>query len=692
MPRLVVAGLAGDTGKSLVALGLVRALKARGFRVAPFKKGPDFIDAAWLGAAAGTEGRNLDTFIMPSAAIHRSLGRAAASADVAIIEGNRGLYDGLDAEGTHSTATLAKLTGAPVVLVVDATKCTRTVAALVLGCRKLDPEVNLAGVVLNRVGTARQEKVIRQAVAAETDVPVLGAIRRLEDQHLPSRHLGLVTAFEHSDTKEVLEKLSKEIESQVDVAALMDVARTAPPLAEVAPSGPQDGAEPAESDRRGRVTIGVLKDRAFTFYYPENLEALEAAGAELLFLSPLSDSELPHIDALYAGGGFPEVYVAKLSGNRNFRLALQKRIAEGLPVWAECGGLAYLAQAIEQNGRTHPMVGALPVVVSQSARPQGHGYVTARVDRENPFLPVGTPLAGHEFHYTQITTSAADLATVMTIERGVGVGNERDGIQVGNVLATYTHLHALGTPGWAPALVRAAWSAMDGTERGEPARLAAQLHGIMANREDDDGPSPSDRPARARLRRQKLGLRQQAEERMTERRVVARALRSRGRRSATGLRAKVRQAVMDDRLGDVEQLIAQEARTIRHLVGLTYQPDPRVRETAAKGVALAGKYHPKLVEDVIRRLVWAMNEKSGTNGTSAPEVLRAIANEQAELLLPVVPELVQLASDEGLREGLAETLRIIVDRCPGKVGASLGDSLTKKAGEGGGCCVIPETK
>jgi hypothetical protein len=275
------------------------------------------------------------------------------------------------------------------------------------------------------------------------------------------------------------------------------------------------------------------------------------------------------------------------------------------------------------------------------------------------------------------------------------VGEARDGIQVGNIVATYTHLHALGTPAWAPALVRAAWEAIDLTGRGETARLAAQLRGVMAARGSTvDGPAATDRPAaKQRLRQQKMPARQQAEERITERTALTHKLRAggQGRRSATGLRAQIRRAVQEDRLGDVESLIAREARSIRHLVGLTYQPDPRLRQTAARGVALAGNYHPKLVEDVIRRLVWAMNDESGTNATTAPEVLQAIANEQPELLLPVVPDLVRLATDDNLRDGLTETLRTIVARCPGKVGENLGESLSKRVGKGG-CGDIRESQ
>jgi len=461
LPRAVVAGLSGDAGKSLVTLGLARAFRQLGLRVAPFKKGPDFIDAAWLGAAAGAPGRNLDTYLMPAPAILGSLSRAARSADLALIEGNRGLFDGFDAKGSHSTAQLAKLIGAPIILVVSAAKVTRTVAAMVLGCRALDPELPLAGVILNRVATSRQEKVIRQALANDVGVPVLGAIPRLEAEHLPSRHLGLVCAAEHPAREAALDGLASAISQHVDVDAVRAIAAEAVSLpAAVLPEPRRNGGRP--------VRIGVLRDAAFSFYYPENLEALEAAGAELTFVSPLSDPELPAVDGLYAGGGFPEEHAARLTANESLRSALATAIAAGLPVWAECGGLMYLSRGLVRDGVQHAMVGALPVVVEHTGRPQGHGYVAARVDAENPFLPAGMRLTGHEFHYSRLS-GPPPAGTIFALERGVGVGQGRDGIRLGNVLATYTHLHALGVPDWASSFLRVA----RGSALGTPERVMA---------------------------------------------------------------------------------------------------------------------------------------------------------------------------------------------------------------------------
>ncbi len=449
LARLTVAGLAGDTGKTLVSTGLVRALKRRGLRVATFKKGPDYIDSAWLAAAAGSAARNLDTYLMPDSAIHLSLARAARRSDIAVIEGNRGLFDGMDSEGSHSTAQLAKLVGAPVVLVVDATKVTRTVAAQVLGCEVMDPKLNLAAVILNRVASHRHEAVIREAIAETTDIPVLGAIPRTENLDLPSRHLGLVPVAEHPRSEEMLERAADLVDSSVDVGALLALAREAPRLG-AAPESPRPA--PLAS----RVRIGVARDEAFSFYYPENLEELEQAGAELVFVSPTADETLPDVDAFYVGGGFPEVYAARLAGNRPFRHELKRRIAEGLPAWAECGGLMYLAQQLTVEGVSRPMVGALPIHVEQTGRPQGHGYVAARVDSPNPFLADGSVIRGHEFHYSRVTEGAADLPTVLAVDRGVGLGGGRDGVHVGSTVATYTHLHAAGVPDWAAAMVRAA--------------------------------------------------------------------------------------------------------------------------------------------------------------------------------------------------------------------------------------------
>ncbi len=446
-PRLTVAGLSGDSGKTLVSLGLVRLLCRRGLAVAPFKKGPDYIDAGWLGFAAGRAGRNLDTFLMETAGIGTAV-NSAAGADVMLIEGNRGLFDGMDAEGSHSTAVLAKLIGSPVVLVVDATKMTRTAAALVLGCRAMDPELDLAGVVLNRVATARHERVAREAVEKVAGVPVLGAVPRLPgDTVLPGRHLGLVTAVEHPDREAAICRAAEELAVRIDVDAVVEAARRAPAV-ELPALAPADPAEP--------VTVAVVRDEAFSFHYPDNLDALRNAGAALVEVSPLADTPLPCADAVVIGGGFPEVHATRLASSTRFLESLRAAADAGIPVYAECGGLMLLARELVVGGDVVPMAGVLDLVVEQTPRPQGHGYVAGTVTEANPFFPVGTVLRGHEFHYSRVVDGSDRTGCAMRVDRGTGLGAGGDAVVRGSVWAAYTHLHALGTPEWARGIVAAA--------------------------------------------------------------------------------------------------------------------------------------------------------------------------------------------------------------------------------------------
>jgi len=474
MPRLMVAGLSGDSGKTLVAIGLCRALAGTGIQVAPYKKGPDYIDAGWLGAAAGRPGRSLDTFMMDRPGLGTSLARSAG-ADLVLVEGNRGLYDGLDADGSHSSAELAKLLDSPVVLVVDVTKATRTVAAQVLGCREFDPGLPLRGVILNQVATSRQERLIRRVIKERLDVEVLGAIPRLTGPDpLPGRHLGLVTTREHPSLERALETAGRAVSEHVNLDRILAVAATARAI-ELPELPPQR--------RRSPVRIGVARGRAFNFYYPANLEALEACGAKLVDFSPRTESRLPSVDAVYFGGGFPEVHAGALADNASLRREIFVAAREGLPIWAECGGLMFLARELRVQGHPYPMAGVLDLEIEQTPWPQGHGYVVASIDRPNPFLQLETRIRGHEFHYSR-PTSGPDLEkTVVHLERGRGLGEGRDGIVKGNLWASYLHVHALGLHDWATrftALVRQARTGRDHL------RLAGMLAGKEAAADKPD--------------------------------------------------------------------------------------------------------------------------------------------------------------------------------------------------------------
>jgi cobyrinic acid a,c-diamide synthase len=451
IPRILIAGVRGGSGKTLIALGLLAAWRKQGYLVAPFKKGPDYIDAAWLASAAGRPCRNLDLFLMSPQAALGSFSAATADCDVAVIEGNRGLYDGVDAQGSYSTAELAKLLQAPVVLSVDCTKATRTVAAVVLGCQRLDPQVPLKGVILNQSAGPRHESVLREAVASACGLPVVGVIPRIAEPLFPERHLGLVPPQEHGGLETAIERAADVAEEHLDLQAIWDLAQGAPVL-EAGPVGPEMG----EGPKTELARIGVFRDAAFQFYYPDNLEALERKGARLIEISPIRDTGLAEVDALYIGGGFPETLAPALAQNKPFLNSLRHSIEAGLPVYAECGGTVYLGEKLLYEGSEYPMAGALPVVFAFRPKPQGHGYTVLETVEDNPFYAVGEALRGHEFHYTYMQSSPEGLSFAFRVGRGFGFDGEHDGLCHRNVLACYTHIHALGTESWAPALVRAA--------------------------------------------------------------------------------------------------------------------------------------------------------------------------------------------------------------------------------------------
>jgi cobyrinic acid a,c-diamide synthase len=391
---------------------------------------------------------------MPTEKILLSFTHHALSRDLSVIEGNRGLYDGIDLEGSTSTSELAKLLKAPVVLIVDSTKTTRTVAAMVQGCLQFDPEVNICGVILNRVAGKRHEAIIRDTLKQYCGLPVLGAIPKMKSEAFPERHMGLVPTPEHDWADESIEKAAHMAQEYLDIDSLLAIAREAPQLENIPPAPPQGRGEKASLPR-----IGVIRDAAFQFYYPENLEALEAAGAAIVMLNALSDKSVGDLDGLYIGGGFPETQAEAISNNVTFRKDVRSLAEKGLPIYAECGGLMYLGESLVLDGKTYPMANVLPVVFGFSKRPQGHGYTIFEATRPNPYFELGTQIRGHEFHYSNVLKwrgRPEDLAFRMV--RGGGIDGKGDGICYKNTLATYSHIHALGTPAWAEAMVKASAS------------------------------------------------------------------------------------------------------------------------------------------------------------------------------------------------------------------------------------------
>lgn len=458
MAHLLIAATQKSSGKTTITTGLACALARRGLAVQPFKKGPDYIDPMWLGRAAGRPCYNLDFHCMTEAEIVATFARRNASADISIIETNKGLFDGVDVEGRDSNAALATLLGAPVVLVIDTLGMTRGIAPLALGYVNFDKNVRIAGVVLNKVGGPRHESKLRAALEHYTDLPVLGAIGRDRALEIPERHLGLVPANEAGEADRMIDLLCYRVMAGIDLDRIVAIAKEA--------AGPQatpahtTGAKTTPRD----IRIAVARDAAFGFYYPDDLEALEAAGAEIVPFDSMKDSRLPDVDGLFIGGGFPETQMAALSANRSMMESIRSAIEAGMPTYAECGGLMYLSRSLTWRDETHDMVGVVPADAVMHARPQGRGYVVLESTGCSPWAPppsrTGVPahLPAHEFHYASLENLPDNLTYAWRMQRGHGIDGKHDGIVLGNLVAGFSHLRDVAGDRWASrfaAFVRA---------------------------------------------------------------------------------------------------------------------------------------------------------------------------------------------------------------------------------------------
>ena len=432
IPRLVIAGTTSGVGKTTITVGLIAALRAKGLRGQPFKCGPDYIDPTYHTLAAERPCRNLDSWMVPASAMVDLFNRASQNVDLAIIEGVMGLYDGrTGADETGSTAEIAKLLDAPVILIINVAATARSAGAMALGYKVFDREINLAGIILNGVGSASHLRWARESIEEATDVPVIGYLPKNNGIHLPERHLGLVPSPENTESVVRIDNIRRQIEDTIDVDAIIGIARGAKPVLAIVDSGlfPKEEQSP-------RIRLAVAEDEAFSFYYQDNLDLLRSWGASIVPVSPLRDHELPEVHGFYVGGGFPEMYADRLSANHSFRRSILRAAKEGMPIYGECGGLMYLSEGIiDFEGRKQAMVGIVPgwsVMQSKRAR---MGYIAVEALSDSILAKKGQVLRGHEFHWSQRDESECWAAY------RVADGERTEGFVKGNVLASYVHLH-----------------------------------------------------------------------------------------------------------------------------------------------------------------------------------------------------------------------------------------------------------
>jgi cobyrinic acid a,c-diamide synthase len=449
-----VAGTQSGAGKTTLTLGLMAALKRRGLIVAPFKVGPDFIDPGHHTQLTGVKSRNLDGWMLSRETNLATFLRGIQQADIAVVEGVMGLYDGYDGRSeAGSTAQMAKWLGLPVILVVGARSMARSAAALVQGFENFDPDLAFAGVVFNHLGSGRHLAYLQAAMDGRVALPCLGGLKRDSVEAIPERHLGLLTAEDHRLSAAQAEKLADAIEAGIDLDRLLD---SLPEVALAAPSAPTAVQGIAPTDRDRQVRIAVARDQAFCFYYPENLELLAAAGAEIVPFSPLTDDRLPEdIDGLYFGGGYPELHAAKLGANTGLRREVKTASRSGMPIYGECGGFMFLCrELVDADGIAHPMTGCFPFQSRMLGRLNSLGYREIRLGRGSLLGPAGICLRGHEFHYSE-TEIAQDWQGVYQVSDRQGRPQANEGFVCDQTLGSYYHLHFGSQPAAAGHFVAA---------------------------------------------------------------------------------------------------------------------------------------------------------------------------------------------------------------------------------------------
>lgn len=450
MKRLLISAAHKSSGKTTISIGLCKALSDLGDKVQPYKKGPDYIDPMWLGRATNRPCYNLDFYTMQRDEILATMQHYSTTADISLIEGNKGLYDGLDIEGSNSNAALASLTHTPVVLVIDVQGMTRGIAPLVLGYQAFDPELHIAGVILNQIRGQRHESKLRAVLEHYTGVPVVGAVYHDKTMAIVERHLGLVPSNESRGADERIANIGQLIAKQVDLEQIREIAASSPEM-------PKAGTHIERVKHTADIRIAIARDAAFGFYYPDDLEALQSAGAQLVPFDTLQDPTLPGCDGLFLGGGFPETHMAALEANASLRTSIKDAIDQGLPAYAECGGLMYLARSLRWQDESRDMVGVIPGDISMHKRPMGRGYIQLEETAQHPW-PGGSNrpdslIPGHEFHYSELENLPAEQEFAYHVRRGTGINGEYDGLIVKNLLASYTHLRDTSLHHWAKRFI-----------------------------------------------------------------------------------------------------------------------------------------------------------------------------------------------------------------------------------------------
>ena len=436
MAHLLLSAANKSSGKTVISLGICAALRAQGHTVQSFKKGPDYIDPMWLAKATQRNCYNLDFWTQSDNEIKSTLSNNSHDADISLIEGNKGLHDGLAADGSNSNAALAKLTNAPVVMVLDTRGTIRGVAPLLLGYQQFDPAVNIAGVILNFVGGERHAAKLRAVIERYTDIPILGMVQRSAELELVERYLGLMPSNEDNAADKKIARIAEIISTQVELENIIALAKSA----EIIQPEVSTKLSNNETQQRYNLKIAFAKDEAFGFYYADDLDAFSQLGAQLVPFDTLHDTALPAADGLFIGGGFPEKRMQELAANTQMKQSIHDAIENGMPSYAECGGLMYLSKAIRYENQQSEMVGIIQENCEMHAKPIGRGYTLLQNNQHHPWnISKNSEIAGHEFHYSKLNETPADTTFAYQVNRGFGVNGENDGIVYKNLLACYAH-------------------------------------------------------------------------------------------------------------------------------------------------------------------------------------------------------------------------------------------------------------